>query len=54
VIASGGVLPARARPTHDLIDQILALDPGRRGIATFFVPAPPSRLRARSAAPGAC
>jgi len=38
VIASGGVLPARARPTHDLIDQILALDPGRRGIATFFRP----------------
>src|SRR5207249_7790908 len=38
VIASGGVSPARARPTHGLIDQILALDPGRRGIETFFRP----------------
>jgi len=38
VIASGAVSPARARPTHDFIDQILALDPGRRGIATFFRP----------------
>ena len=36
MIASGAVSPARARPTHDLIDQILALDPGGRGIATFF------------------
>src|SRR5439155_22304041 len=49
VIASGAVSPARARPTHDFIDQILALDPGRRGIATFFRPgaalaaAPPPR-----------
>ena len=38
MIASGAVSPARARPTHDFIDQILALDPGRRGIATFFRP----------------
>src|SRR5439155_5706770 len=38
VIASGGVPPARFRPTHGLIDQILALDPGRRGIETFFRP----------------
>jgi hypothetical protein len=38
MIASEAVPPARARPTHDLIDQILALDPGRRGIATFFRP----------------
>ena len=30
--------PARAQPTLDLIDQILALDPGRRGIAAFFRP----------------
>ncbi|OLD69700.1 MAG: hypothetical protein AUF63_00035 [Candidatus Rokubacteria bacterium 13_1_20CM_70_15] len=36
--ASRGVSPARARPPHDLLDQILALDPGRRGIATFFRP----------------
>ena len=36
--ASRGVPPARARPPHALIDQILALDPGRRGIATFFRP----------------
>ena len=36
--ASRGVPPARARPPHDLLDQILALDPGRRGIATFFRP----------------
>jgi len=28
----------RARATHDLIDQILALDPGRRGIETFIRP----------------
>jgi hypothetical protein len=32
------VPPARARPTHDPIDQILAFDPGRRGIAAFFRP----------------
>jgi hypothetical protein len=38
VIASGAVPPARARPPHDLIDQILALDPGGRGIATFSRP----------------
>ncbi len=38
MIASGAVSPARARPTHDFIDQILALDPGGRGIATFFRP----------------
>src|SRR5206468_10416346 len=38
VTASRGRSPARARPTYDLIDQILALDPGRRGIATFFRP----------------
>ncbi len=36
MIASGAVL--RARATHDLIDQILALDPGRRGIETFIRP----------------
>jgi D-glutamate cyclase len=36
VIASGAVL--RARATHDLIDQILALDPGRRGIETLIRP----------------
>src|SRR2546422_56871 len=35
---SGRASPARARPAHDFIDQILALDPGRRGIATFFRP----------------
>src|SRR5439155_12779780 len=38
VTASRRVWPARARSPPDPIDPILALDPGRRAIATFFRP----------------